>query len=320
MPTVRSRFVLPTSGLPAPHFLVTQAAISWISCESVVSVLVDFEYYPAEQLGKAKDLLPLTLDGVTDIGLVDPSYVADRMPLGGVVELPGLFTNACAGTMAFWKVATGNGILAQQEYGPTGLRVLFAVTPAPYQVLTRVRLSTPEDLKGLKLRTSGGGMDAMVTSMGGVPVRITGPDTVQALSRGTIDGIVFPLSSVLLYQLQDQVKYLTVGENFGDIAVSFVISERKWRQLPVAVQEVLSTAGEETTRHACAAAQADDAPAAEAIQRAGARVVQFDAAQQTTLRNMIAPVASEWASSLDRRGKPGTEVLNAFRAAVAAEQ
>ena len=33
-------------------------------------VPIDFQYYPAEQLGKGKDLMALTQTGVVDIGLV----------------------------------------------------------------------------------------------------------------------------------------------------------------------------------------------------------------------------------------------------------
>ena len=43
---------------------------------------VDFEFYPAEQLGKAADLLDLTSDGVTDIGFYIGSYYPSQMPIG----------------------------------------------------------------------------------------------------------------------------------------------------------------------------------------------------------------------------------------------
>ena len=43
--------------------------------------LVEFEYYPAEQLGKLADLYELTADGVSDIGAFVPSYIPSKMPI-----------------------------------------------------------------------------------------------------------------------------------------------------------------------------------------------------------------------------------------------
>lgn len=277
---------------------------------------VGFEYYPAEQLGKARDMMQLTLDGVTDIGLVDPSYVSDRLPLGGVAELPGMFQTACAGTRAFWKLATGDGILARKELAPAGLRVLFAVTQPPYQLLTRSKVERPADIKGLKLRTSGGAMDVTVRNLGAVPLRITGPDTFQALSRGTIDGAILPMISVISYQLADLLKYTTVGENFGDLAIVYMISETKWQALPPQIREILRKAGEDTTDYACRTAQQDNEPALDELKKHGAQVIHFDAVAEEDIRKATTPTAADWAAALDKRGKAGSEVLEAFQAAV----
>ena len=51
---------------------------------------LEFEYYPAEQMGKAKDFLSLVQSGVIDIAYVAPGFVSDKMPLSVVSELPRL--------------------------------------------------------------------------------------------------------------------------------------------------------------------------------------------------------------------------------------
>jgi len=52
---------------------------------------VTFQHYPAEQLGKAKDMAQLTVAGVADVSYIVPSYSSDKYPLTAVAELPGLF-------------------------------------------------------------------------------------------------------------------------------------------------------------------------------------------------------------------------------------
>jgi TRAP-type C4-dicarboxylate transport system substrate-binding protein len=293
----------PTAQYTARHFIDTVRQKS--------GGRVDFEYFPAEQLGKAKDLLALTVSGVTDIGFVGPSYVSDKMPLSGVAELPGTFATSCSGTAAYWPMAK-DGLLARNEFAPNGVRILLAVVLPPYQILTRGKLDTLADLKGLKLRSGGGAMDIAVRKLGAVPVRIAGPEVHEALTRGTLDGLVFPLAAVLQFNLQGPLKNATEGENFGGFAVTYVISERRWKQLPADVQSAMTEAGEATTRHACAMADRDNQPALEKLRGHGVRMVALSVADKAELKSLMAPVHKEWAAELDKRGRPGSQVLKEF--------
>jgi len=40
----------------------------------------------------------------------------------------------------------------------------------------------------------------------------------------------------------------------------------------------------------------------------------LSAADKAVVSNAMSEVAKEWAEGLDKRGRPGTEVLNAFKA------
>jgi TRAP-type C4-dicarboxylate transport system substrate-binding protein len=276
---------------------------------------VRFEYYPAEQLGKAKDLLSLTQQGVTDIGMVAPAYVSDKMPLSAVAELPGSFTTSCQGAAAYWKLANA-GIIGTRELHGNGIHPLFVFMLPPYQILTRTKFASLADLEGLKLRSAGGAMDLTIRRLDAVPIRMGGADVYPALSRGTIDGVVFPLSPILEFKLQDYLKYGTIGENFGGFAVTYSISEKRWDSLPNEVQQAMSAAGEETTRHACAMLDRDNGPAIELLRKAGLQMAEMPAADHASIHERLAPVQAEWADGLEKRGLPGHETLNAFLAAI----
>ena len=61
---------------------------------------VEFEFYPAEQLGKVDDLLDLTGTGVTDIGVYFPPYYSSKMPItSALMGVPGLFSTVYEGSM-----------------------------------------------------------------------------------------------------------------------------------------------------------------------------------------------------------------------------
>jgi len=304
--------------LPVGHYIANYTIKPWMEAMTKASDgRVAFEYYPSEQLGKAKDLLSLTLSGVTDVGYVAPSYVSDKMPLSAVAQLPGGFTTSCEGTLAYWKIATGNGVIAKKELAANGVRLLATVVAYPYQIFTsKQRLEGMGSVEGLKLRTTGGAMDIMMKKLKGVPIQMAGPEVYDSLSRGTLDGLVFPFSGVTGYDLQGLVKWATFEENFGSFVYNYVISERRFKQLPPDVQQAMMTIGEEQTRKACAMVDRDVRPDMEKLKKAGVTFVSFPPEEKEKIRETLAPVSTEWAADLDRRGKPGTEALNAFRAAL----
>ncbi len=302
---------------PVGHYIAEQAAKHWMALVKKASGgAVDFEYYPAEQLGKAKDLLALTLSGVADIGYAAPSYISDKMPLSAVAELPGGFPTSCAGTLAYWKIAR-DSVIAKKEMEPNGVRLLITLALPPYQLFTRSKFESLKNVEGMKIRTAGGAMDATVGKLKAVSVKMPGPEIFEALSRGTVDGGIFPYSSALAYNWDAHAKFATVGENFGSFMANYVISEARWKKLPDNIQKIMLEAGEAATRNACAYVDRSIETDMEKLRQRGVSFVQFPAADKKQIEAQLATVSTEWAEALDKRGKPGSEALKAFRAALA---
>ena len=106
---------------PKGHYLVKLVLEPWMEQVSKrTNGAVTFEHYPAQQLGKATDMLKLTQTGVADIGYVAPAYASDKMPVSEVAMLPGAFAHSCQGTLAYWKLAKSGVIaragLCRQQY------------------------------------------------------------------------------------------------------------------------------------------------------------------------------------------------------------
>lgn len=296
------------------HYIVEWGIRYWMDqVTQLTGGAVEFEYYPAEQLGKAKDLLALTLSGVTDIGYVVPSYVSDKMPLSAVAELPGGFPTSCAGVTAYWKLSK-DGFLAQKEFAPNGVRAVFSLVSAPYQIALKPKFRGLKDLEGLKLRSIGGAQDITVRKFKAVPVRMPAPEIFESMSRGTIDGIIFPYASMVTYDLP--VKYVSVGENLGTSAIHYMISESRWKTLPAGVQKAMLEAGDATAKHACALFDRDVDAAFEKLKQRQVVPVQLSPEEKRQLTAALVTVGAEWAEGLDKRGKPGTETLKAFREAL----
>ena len=283
---------------------------------------VVFQHFPAEQLGKAKDMAQLTVAGVADLSYIVPSYSSEKYPLTAVAELPGVFDTQCQGSLAFYKISHNGGILEQKEFVPNQLRTLVTIALPAYQIqlaTTRV-VKTAKDLEGLKIRTTGGAMDLMMRSIKGVPVRMAAPEVYESLSRGTLDGIIFSYQSSVSYSFGKLLKSGTEGLNFGTAIFTYSMGEAKWKSLPDNVRKVLVQAGEQVTRESCKRFEEGEKGATEKIKSQGMKVIEFSAVDKKVFNDAFSHVSQDWAQELDKRGKPGTEVFKAFTAAVAASR
>jgi TRAP-type C4-dicarboxylate transport system substrate-binding protein len=302
--------------LPVGHFFAEQGLKFWLAeVRKRTNDAIDLQHYPAEQLGKAKDMLQLAMTGVADIAYVVPSYVSDKMPLMTVSELPGLSSSSCQGTEAFMKLARG-GLLDQKELAPNGVVVLFSAVLDPYQAYGTRRFDSLDGLKGMKLRTAGGAQAALVRALGGVPVSMAAPETYEALSRGTIDGVIFPTASLIAYDLASRLKGATQDASFGSVVLTYAMSRKRFEQLPADVRSAMLAAGDAAARNVCAWLDGNAATLRTKIAAAGVNYIRLGDADRRRLAEASEVVNREWAQQLDKRGKPGTEVLDAYVAAI----
>src|SRR3546814_11030272 len=137
-------------------------------------------------------------------------------------------------------------------------------------------------------------MDATVRSFGGVPVRMAAPELYESLSRGTVDGMLFPYASLISYDLPGITKYGTTGENFGSAVLTYVISEKLWKTFSPEVQKAISEVGEKTTQRVCSMTDDDTARDIETIRSKGVTFVHFEGEDRKVIETNINAVSKKW--------------------------
>ncbi|NKX42371.1 TRAP transporter substrate-binding protein DctP [Rhodobacteraceae bacterium R_SAG2] len=305
--------------LPADHIITKNTTDVFMArVQEELGDRVDFEHYPAQQLAKAKDILSITQAGIADIGYIVPSYVSEKMPLGGVVELPGEIASSCEGSLAFRNLVQPGGMLDELEFQPAGVRVLYNVALSPYQAIfsERAGVGSLDEFDGMKLRSNAGAMELSLQSVEAVPVRMTPPEIFDAMTKGTIDGALLPFTSTFSYGLDQIVGSATRNANFGTVGITYSISEKKWNSLSEDVQEVLTRVGQEVTESACLAFDEAEVQLADDLSAKGVNVFSLSNDETALLNASFETVAQDWAKNLDSRDKRGSEALAAFRSEV----
>jgi TRAP-type C4-dicarboxylate transport system substrate-binding protein len=195
-----------------------------------------------------------------------------------------------------------------------------AVIPS-YEIMTVSRpITSPEDVPGLTIRSSGGAMDTNIESLGGAPVSMTAADAYEALSRNTVDGISFPYASVTPYRLEEVLHHSTKGANMGSFGVPYVIAEDAWQELSPAQQDRVMTAAEAATDRLCAGIMEENPASEQAMREAGVEFTELTDEQKAEFATHLDPLREQWADAVDAAGRPGTEVLRAYEDALARHQ
>ncbi|MET3699824.1 C4-dicarboxylate-binding protein DctP [Bacillus oleivorans] len=179
----------------------------------------------------------------------DMSKLVKYEPAFDMASLPLAFSSDQAAA-AFWDGEHGQKIMGKIE--KEGVKAL-AMWPNGFRVLTNnVRpVKTPEDFKGLKIRTSSGQVLADVFELlDAGTVSLPFGEVYTALQQGTVDGQENTLSSVASAKFDEVQKYLTINE-FSRVDYVLLTNTEFWDSLDEKTRKVIQEgidAGTKTAR------------------------------------------------------------------------
>jgi TRAP-type C4-dicarboxylate transport system substrate-binding protein len=163
-------------------------------------------------------------------------------PLAEVITLPSLpFSTAEKGSEVLWKLYEKFPAI-QKEFAE--VKPLLLWTSDPYILITtKKQVKTLEDIKGLKIRATGGPPTEQIKALGAVPTLIPMPDNYQALDKGVIDGMGAPWEAIHGFRLYEVAKYYTIVP-LSAVYFSLAMNKEKWNSLPKDIQDaIMSVSG-----------------------------------------------------------------------------
>ena len=169
--------------------------------------IMDFGY-------RAEDILWLVESGVLTLGYQSSSYLTDRVPELGFVDLPFLFAETAAARAAM-DGALGD-VLARKIEERVGYRILGWFENGFRHISNRVRqVRTPADLKGLSIRVLPSKVQARTFELlGAVPMRMDLTQAIEMIKAGTIDAQENPLSNTVTYGVHKFHRFHTLSNHF----------------------------------------------------------------------------------------------------------
>jgi len=170
---------------------------------------VKLELYPSSQLGSKQDVMEQAVMGVNVITIADVGFLVDYDPDLGILFGPYLTDNPDD----LFKIYASDWFKEQEKkLEAQGIHVVISnYLYGTRQLLTKKKIETPDDLKGLKIRVPNNIMQIKTfEALGATPTPMPLGDVYPALTQGVIDGVENPLPVLYGQKLQEQAKNLSM--------------------------------------------------------------------------------------------------------------
>ncbi|NJN25911.1 MAG: TRAP transporter substrate-binding protein [Cyclobacteriaceae bacterium] len=203
---------------------------------------IEVRVYPAEQLGKERDLIRSIRLGIVDMTTTGES-MQNWVPITSFCAIPYLIKDS----EHLKKVVEGpiGKVISAEMIHRLGLRPIAYFERGPRNLTSNRPISHPEDLKGMILRVPTVPIFIKTwQALGAKPTPMTFSEVFTGLQQGTIEAQENPLALINSGGLYEVQQYLNLTEHvIGWVYI--VLGEKKYQSLTPRLQEAILEAGKE---------------------------------------------------------------------------
>lgn len=273
------------------------------------------QIFPAMQLGGTpQDLYSQAEGGFVDIAFFIPGYNAGRFPITDVFDLPFMFGSAQQGAQAAWDLYEKHG---KKEWGAVK-PLAFSPSDLPHFHLKDKPINSASDLKGMKIRAASRMSSRMLSVLGAVPVPMPATQVGEALSKGVVEGTLFPWEGVPPFKIHEMVKYHSVtgpdSNGLYNAITALVMNKDKYESLPADLKAVIDqNSGLALSRHLGNVWDAAAIEGQKVAQAKGNTINVIPKEELDRWAEISEPLYSEWTETLNKNNLPATVILQDAR-------
>jgi len=288
-----------------PQHPITKMIDQWgKDVEKATAGRITVTVFASNTLSPPMQVYDNTVKGVVDIGTSLLAYSPGRLPLSEVLQQPLGYTSGYQ--------ATKLGNAYYKKFKPKefdDVKVMFIHGAAPGFIFTKGPAKSIADLKGLRIKANAENAD-IIKNLGGSPVTMPVTETYDALSRGVVDGCLFPLEALQGFKIAEVVK--TVLE---DYPMSYMTSmwvamnKSKWNAISAPDQQAIEKINEEYIEKMGKLWVELDAKAMEFAKGKGVTFLKVSKEDEALTAQRMQPILADYVKMTKAKGLPGDEAL-----------
>ena len=221
-------------------------------------------------LGGERESIEAVQLGTQELAFSSTGPVPNFVPDGKILDVPFLFRDK-AHARAVLDGPIGQEMLT--KFDAKGFKALaWAENGFRHMTNSKRDVNTPDDLKGLKMRTMENPVHiAAYKALGIITTPMAFPEVFTALQQGTVDGQENPLSVIISAKFDQVQKYLALTGHVYSPCI-FLMNKAEFDKLSPADQQAFIEAAKEGTKANRARVDEDDAKGVEYLRGKGMQV------------------------------------------------
>jgi TRAP-type transport system periplasmic protein len=289
---------------PPQHWATKLLTEMGTDIEKATAGRVNVTVFPSNTLSPPMQVYDNTVKGVVDIGTSLLAYSPGRLPLSEVLQQPLGFRNGYQASKlanAYYKK------FQPKEFADVKVMLLHAAAPGFF--MTKNPVKSLAEVKGLRIKANAENVD-VVKALDASPVTMTVAETYDGLSRGIVDGTLFPIEALQGFKIGEVVK--SVIEDFGmSYATSMyvVMNKDKWNSISPADQKEIDKISEQYVEKIGKGwIAADDAAKKFALEK-GVNFVKVSDKDIAATTAKMKPIWAKYVEMTKSKGLPGDQAL-----------
>ena len=251
---------------------------------------VDIKYiYNIMDLGyKGEDILWLTEHGLLTISYQSSSYLTDRVPELGFVDLPFLFENNEQARAAI-DGALGQ-YLSQKTEERINYKILGYFENGFRQISNKLRpVRRPADFDGMSIRVLPSDVQARTFELlGATPKRMDLTEAIEGIVDGSLDAQENPFANTVTYGAYKYHHYHTLSNHFY-ISRSIMCHRDTYASWPEELQSAMREAVRDTITWQRGQAEQEAVDSRKAIEDAGCEIVELTPEEHAEFVQAVKP-------------------------------
>jgi TRAP-type transport system periplasmic protein len=257
---------------------------------------IQIDIFPAAQLGSEVAMIEGVRIGSVDGAVIHVANASTVIPELSLFSVSYLFKDGAHFESVVNDPKFKERIESLVASKNLGLKVIGYYSAGVRNVYTRKGpASTPEDLKGTKIRVMNNPIEAKIWStIGTIPTPMNFGEVYQSLQTGVLDAAENGLAVIESNRHYEAAKTIILTEHQRSLSLLFV-NERKFNGLPADQQKAMLDAGREAS---VIQRKRDTELNADAVERMKAKGANFAVPDRARFLALIAPIQDEVATNL----------------------
>ena len=300
-----------TTHVPRSHGFYTKAFVPFAELvKRETQGRLQLEVFTDRLLHGPTDAFEAAVTRITDYTNAYVTYQPGSFKLLHAPQLPFLFPSPQVGSLVFEELYPR---YFKQEYERMGVYLAHCDCTSPYNLISRTPIRRLEDLRGLKIRVTGGLTSEIYRELGAVPVAIAAAEIYPAFQRGILDAAALAVPDIVSYRLYEIGAHY-IHADINVVLLQYCLNRQAFDSLPadlrVSFYRLLRVRSQMAVQNVYSGPSYEHA--LRVMSEAGVETIALDDAERARWRERVTPLKERFILKHEAEGLPARAAVHAM--------